>query len=107
MYESKREPGRKFGNSYVGRRFDDYEPKGQTEQPEVDSTPKEEGSSAADVAAAHGPAHSVTYTHDHEGNNHSVTSHHPDGHTHTGWHDTAALAYEAGGELAATSPSKR
>lgn len=33
-----------------------------------------------DLAAEHGPAHTVTINHDHEGGRHTVHSSHPDGH---------------------------
>jgi hypothetical protein len=117
MYESKREPGKKFGSSFVGKRFDSYaatpQP-GETNENEH-AEPQERGASAADVAKAHGPANTVHYVHDHEGNKHVVTSMHDDGYAHRAEHTSAAdaygdgqaLAYEAGGEEQATSPKKR
>src|SRR5271157_6302593 len=76
MYESKREPGRKFGSAWRGAKFDSYS---AGAQPKVESTPKEEGSSEADVAKAKSPATSFHFVHDHAGNKHTVTSTHEDG----------------------------
>jgi|SRR5271154_6092470 len=125
-YESKREPGRKFGSAFRGRKFDSYSP----EQPKVESTPEEHSSdkvnqsntgdtsknksSMSDHVATpsstvqdHGPAHTVHYHHDRENNKHTVTSLHPDGHSYSSEYDKDKLAYEAGGELSATDVKKR
>jgi hypothetical protein len=135
MYESTRTPGKKFGSSMVGKRYDSYS---AGDQPEVESTPKEHGSDQVNsndssdkmknvhaedahvetpsaTLAAHGPAHTIHYGHDHENNVHTVHSEHEDGHTTESSHSSTAdayghgkaLAYEAGGEEQATSPKKR
>lgn len=117
MYTSTTDPSRKFMNSFRGKKFDSYHaaPQPGEENENEHSTPQEAGSSAADVAKAHGPANKVEYVHDHEGNKHSVKSMHDDGFAHNAEHTSAAdaygdgkaLAFEAGGEEQATSPKKR
>ena len=127
MYNSKREPGRKFGSAFVGKRFDSYE---GGEQPKFDATPEEHSGdkvNAADsgdskksksaesdssphpseVVAEHGPAQVVTYHHDHDGGEHKVSSVHEDGHHHESVHSSAAEAYEEGGQLANTDVKER
>jgi hypothetical protein len=112
MYESKREPGRKFGSAWRGARFDSY---AAGVQPEAEATPQEKGSSSADVAKSHSPVTNVNFVHDHAGNKHKVTYTHEDGNTHETEHgsakeahDSAAqLALEAGGEDQATDVKKR
>ena len=111
-YESKTDPSRKFGSAFRGKRFDSYH---STPQPEVESTPKEEGSTSADVAKATSPVASVHFVHDHAGNKHSVTSTREDGTTNVvehgsakEAHDSAAqLALEAGGTEQASDVKKR
>lgn len=111
MYESKTDPSRKFGSAFRGKRFDDYH---ATAQPQVESTPREEGSSAADVAQATSPATSFHFVHDHANHKHTVTSTHEDGTTNVvehnspkEAHDSAAkLAVEAGGEDQAVDTKK-
>jgi hypothetical protein len=56
---------------------------------------------------SHGPAHTVHYSHNHDGNKHTVTSLHPDGSHYSSEHDNARDAYQAGGELSATDVKKR
>jgi hypothetical protein len=60
-----------------------------------------------EVVENHGPAHMVTYSHDHENGSHSVHSAHADGHTHYAEYKDPALAYEAGGELQASDVKRR
>ena len=109
MYQSKRDPSRKFGSAFVGKRFDSYT--GGTQPGEENSNehsdPQEAGSSADEVREAHGPAHQVVYHHDHENNEHKVTSFHDDGHMHQSVHSDAAQAYEEGGKLASTDVKQR
>ena len=134
MYESKREPGRKFMNSFVGKRFDSYSADAQPEaeakpekRRELDAEPHDATTTKSPSALetgvetpsatvqAHGPAQSVTYTHDHDGGSHKVQSTHSDGHTTESTHGSAAeayghgsaLAYEAGGKEQATDVKKR
>jgi hypothetical protein len=117
MYQSTTDPSRKFMNSFRGKKFDSYhaDPQPGEDNANEHSTPQEAGSSAADVAKAHGPAHTVEFVHDHEGNKHKVTSTHDDGYAHNVEHTSAAsaygdgkaLAFEAGGEEQSTSPKKR
>jgi hypothetical protein len=111
-YQSTTDSSRKFGSAFRGKRFDAYH---NGEQPEVSAEPKEEGSSAADVTKAHGPAHTIHIAHDHEGKKHVVSSEHEDGHTHETEHGSAKeahdsaeqLSLEAGGEEQASNVKKR
>lgn len=120
MFESKRTPGKKFGSAMVGKRYDaaGEEPKAESVQamgkPDMNKNsgaPK--GGNAVDqavdntempdlkqVAAEHGPAHTVHIKHDHAANKHHTTSHHDDGHVNESDHQTAEEAHEAGGNLA-------
>lgn len=109
MYESQREPGRKFGSSFVGKRFDSYsagKQPGESNDNEH-STPQESGSSTKEVTAAHGPAHQVTYKLDHDGGESKVKSFHDDGHEHESAYHSPAEAFQAGGELSATDVKRR
>jgi len=79
----------------------------QTKQPEqVLDQPGQGGEemggeeSGTEVAAAHGPAHEVHITHDHEGGAHHVHSVHPDGHEHHSDHGSAGEAHDHAKELA-------
>ena len=92
MYESKSEPGRKFGSAFRGKRFDDYH---ATPQPEMESTPREEGSSEADVNKARPAVTSVHFVHDHAGNKHTVTSTREDGTTEVVEHGSAIDAHDS------------
>ena len=111
-YQSNTDPSRSFGSAFRGKRFDAYH---STSQPEVESTPKVEGSTSADVEKATSPATSFHFVHDHAGNKHTVTSTHEDGTSNVvehgsakEAHDSAAqLALEAGGENQATDVKKR
>jgi hypothetical protein len=111
MYQSKSEPNRSFGSAFRGKRFDAHH---AGEQPEVESTPKEEGSTSADVAKVTSPVVAVHFVHDHAGNKHTVTSRREDGTSDVvshgsakEAHDSAAqLALEAGGEDQNVSPKK-
>lgn len=109
MYQSKRDPSRKFGSAFVGKRFDSYsagEQPGEENENEH-AEPQETGSSAADTAKAHGPAHQVTYKLDHEGGESKVSSFHGDGHEHNSSYKSPAEAFQAGGELSATDVKRR
>jgi len=111
MYQSKTGSNRSFGSAFRGKRFDSYH---DGAQPEVESTPKEEGSTSADVAKATSPVVAVHFVHDHAGNKHTVTSRREDGTSDVvshgsakEAHDSAAqLALEAGGEDQNVSPKK-
>ena len=96
-YESKTDPSRKFGSAFRGKRFDSYH---ATDQPEVESTPKEEGSTQADVAKATSPATSFHFVHDHDGHKHTVTSTHEDGTTNVVEHGSAKEAHDSAAQLA-------
>ena len=112
MYQSKSDPSRSFGSAFRGKRFDAYH---DGAQPAVESTPKEEGSSQADVEKATSPVTAVHFVHDHAGNKHTVTTKHEDGTSNVvehgsakEAHDSAAqLALEAGGEEQASDVKKR
>jgi hypothetical protein len=97
MYTSKTDPSRKFGSAFRGARFDDYH---ATPQPEMESTPKEEGSSDADVAKAHSPVTSFHFVHDHTGHKHSVTSTREDGTTEMVEHNSPKEAHDSAAKLA-------
>jgi hypothetical protein len=111
MYQSKTDSNRSFGSAFRGKRFDSYH---DGAQPEVESTPKEEGSTSADVEKATSPVVAVHFVHDHAGNKHTVTSRREDGTSDVvshgsakEAHDSAAqLALEAGGEDQNVSPKK-
>jgi hypothetical protein len=97
MYQSNTDPSRKFGSAFQGKRFDSYH---STDQPEVASTPKEEGSSQEDVAKATSPVASFHFVHDHAGNKHSVTSTREDGTTERVEHGSAKEAHDSAAQLA-------
>ena len=105
----------------------DYEAPGQ---PEPKSTPMEHGSDKVNAPASdeshdnprdteaeagtpseavqhHGVASQVTYTHDHDKGEHTVHAKFEDGHEHHAAFTDPALAYEAGGELQASSVKRR
>lgn len=103
MYESKSEPGRKFGSAFRGKRFDDYH---ATPQPEMESTPREEGSSEADVNKARPAVTSVHFVHDHAGNKHTVTSTREDGTTEVVEHGSAKEAHDSAAKLAVEEGGK-
>ena len=112
MYQSNTDPSRKFGSAFRGKRFDAYH---DGAQPEVESTPREEGSTTSDVEKSKSPVASFHFVHDHDGHKHTVTSTREDGTTdvveHNSpkeAHDSAAkLALEAGGEEQASDVKKR
>src|SRR5271166_5707585 len=109
MYQSKRDPSRKFGSAFVGKRFDSYT--GGTQPGEENSNehsdPQEAGSSVDEVREAHGPAHQVTYHLNHDGGESKVRSFHGDGHVHESAYKSPAEAFEAGGELQASDVKRR
>jgi hypothetical protein len=94
MYESKREPGRKFGSAFVGRRHDEAhsEPKARTESVDVKAPHA--------VVEEHGAATKVEVTHDHEGGKHSLKSQHPDGFENASEHSSPKEAYDEATKLA-------
>jgi len=96
-YKSNTDPSRSFGSAFRGKRFDSYH---STPQPEVESTPKEEGSTQADVEKATSPVSSVHFVHDHNGNKHSVTSTREDGTTSVVEHGSAKEAHDSAAQLA-------
>lgn len=97
MYQSKTDPSRKFGSAFRGARFDSYH---STPQPEVESTPRTEGSTEADVAKARPAVTSVHFVHDHAGNKHTVTSTREDGTTEVVEHGSAKEAHDSAAKLA-------
>jgi hypothetical protein len=97
MYQSKTDPSRKFGSAFRGARFDSYH---DGSQPEVESTSKDTGSSAADVEKAHSPVTSVHFIHDHDGNKHTVTCTHEDGTSNVVEHGSAKEAHDSAAQLA-------
>ena len=96
-YQSNTDPSRSFGSAFRGKRFDAYH---STPQPEVESTPKEEGSSEADVEKSKSPVASVHFVHDHEGNKHTVTSTREDGTSDVVSHGSAKEAHDSAAQLA-------
>jgi hypothetical protein len=100
-FESKREPGKKFGSVYQQRRFDSY---GATEQPAGKES--NEKAESQDTGTEKRAAH-VHYSHDHDGGKHKVTKTHEDGSQTTSEYNSAAEAYEAGGTEQATDVKKR
>ena len=97
MYQSKTDPSRKFGSAFRGSRFDSYH---ATPQPEEEATPREEGSSQADVEKAKSPATSFHFVHDHAGKKHTVTSTHEDGTSNVVEHGSAKEAHDSAAQLA-------
>lgn len=102
MYESKREPGKKFGSIYAGKRFDSYadgaQPGEENENEHAES--KGTGSSEADVKKATSPATSFHFVHDHDGHKHTVTSTHEDGTTQMSEHNSPSEAHDSAAKLA-------
>ncbi len=126
MYESKKTPGKKFGNIFAGRKYDEQHSEDGVhtlgeEKPEHEAaeTPEfeageHEGAKEGEeqhegeehpVVAEHGKAHKVIIHHDHEAGRHTVTSHHKDGHMHTVTHDAAHKAHDEARKLAAVPPA--
>ena len=101
MFESKREPGKKFGSAYRQKKFDSYsageQPSGNESNQKAESQ-----DTGTEKRATH-----VHYAHDHEGGKHTVTKTHEDGSQMTTSHPSAAEAYEAGGVEQATDVKKR
>lgn len=113
--------GTKFGSAYKAKRYDSYHAGDQPSKDNANShaesvhhgeekdektvTAPAEDKSGVDTPSAtveaHGPAHTIVYSHDHEGSNHTVTSHHDDGHQHESAYKSPAEAFQAGGELSA------
>jgi hypothetical protein len=123
MYESKREPGKKFGSIYAGRKFDSYDAGKQPgeENENEHSTPKEHGkdkvnTSGADktphdkrnvsasvedpsaTVQAHGAAHTTHITHSEDGS-HRVNSEHSDGYHGESEHSSADEAHNHAEQL--------
>lgn len=96
-YQSNTDPSRKFGSAFRGKRFDSYH---STEQPQVEDTPKEEGSTSEDVEKSKSPATSFHFVHDHAGNRHTVTSTHEDGTSNVVEHGSAKEAHDSAAQLA-------
>jgi len=126
MYESKKNPGKRFGSAFVGKRYDEAHSEdglhklGAEETPEHEAkeTPEfeageqegaeehkpemeEEGQGEEEkVASEHGPAHKVVIHHDEKAGRHTVQSHHKDGHVHSKVHAHAHEAHAAANKLA-------
>jgi hypothetical protein len=115
MYESKTEPGRKFGSAFRGKRFDSYHDEAQ---PKVEATPVHHGEEKDEktvTGGSHSPVVDFHIVHDHEGKKHSVTSTREDGSSSATEHGSAKeahdsaeqLALEAGGTEQASDVKKR
>lgn len=109
---------RKFGSSYVAKRYDaahSEEPSDEKdakkklgnvledkaadlaeETGEKKNNPAEEKGEQHPVVAQHGKANSVHIKHDHVANKHHVTSTHDDGHTNESDHQTSEEAHKEG-----------
>jgi len=102
-FQSTTDPNKKFSSVFKQRRYDSYHAGEQTagNNENEKAEPQESGASAADVVKAHGPAHEVRYTLDHEKGEHTVESDHEDGHKTSKAYHSPAEAFQQGGELAA------
>lgn len=108
MYESKQTPGKKFGNGFVGKKYDEMhapaekEPSGKMESAVTDNkeTEKQEGMEGHPVVTAHGKATEVHTTHDHAAKKHHVHTKHEDGFENHSDHESPEEAHEEGGKLA-------
>ena len=58
------------------------------------------------MAAEHGPAHTVHIAHDHEAGRHDVHSMHPDGHEHRATHSSAMHAHHHAMHAAGLNPAE-
>lgn len=111
--------GKKFGNAFVGKRRDREHgkevsmPHGTSHVPATrkeDTEPMDKAMGKAktsehveapkphEVVAEHGPAHTVTVTH--EGGKHSVETEHKDSHVHEAEYDSPEEAHKAAKQLA-------
>ena len=116
-FESKVTPGKKFGNGFKQKKYDEMHGKGgamesavheASESPEFEKGEQEGAQEPSEgnghpVTSAHGPAVEVHIHHDHEGKKHHVQSKHKDGHTHLSEHQTPEEAHSEGGKLAGVS----
>jgi len=124
-----------YGSAYRTKKYDEFHPKSveptknasedtTTDSPEKfdayadgkqpgetndneHSTSQESGADAEDVVKAHGPASEITFKHDHDNGQHTISVTHPDGHKHESVYSDAAEAYEVGGKYANTDVKKR
>lgn len=113
MFESKVTPGKKFGNGFKQKHYDEMHGKEDSEAAhEVNETPEfeageqegaEEGQDVHPVVAQHGPATEVHTQHDHVNKRHHVHTKHEDGHENHSDHQSAEEAHEEGGKLAGIS----
>jgi hypothetical protein len=103
MYESKTEPGRKFGSAFRGKRFDSYHAGEQPHDTNANerATPQDTGTEER--------AHAVhTHVcHDHDNGKHTRTETMADGTSNTSVHSSAAEAYMRGGDEQATNVKRR
>lgn len=114
MYESKHSPGKKFGNAFQGKHYDEMhapaekEPSGKMESAIEDNkeTEKQEGMEGHPVVAAHGKATEVHIHHDHAAGKHHVHSKHEDGHNNLSEHESPEEAHEEGGKLSGVDVKK-
>lgn len=102
MYESKTEPGRKFGSAFRGKRFDSYHG-GEQPSGHENNTKSE----PANLSGDKGDCAHVLYSHDHENGVHTVTKVYANGEKEASAHNSAKEAYEAGGTEQATDVKKR
>lgn len=122
MYESKRQPGKKFGSIYAGRKFDSYsggeQPSEVNENSHAD--PKEHGEDKVNsmgdktphdkrnvsahaeepsaTVQAHGAAHTTHISHNEDGTHH-VNSEHNDGFRSESEHGSADEAHSHAEQL--------
>ena len=96
MHETK-DGNKKFGSSYVAKRYDSYH--GGEQPGEVNEN---EHAEPKNLSGDKGDPHTVIYSHDHDMGKHNVAKHYDDGTKEESVHSSAAEAYEAGGTKQAT-----
>lgn len=100
MFEAK--DGKKFGNAFRQKKYDSVHAGAEKKEPTAaePTEEKQEEKGQHPVVQAHGKAHKVEITHDHEAGKHHVHSRHEDGHDNLSEHGSAQEAHEEGGKLA-------
>jgi hypothetical protein len=104
--QAKRVPGRAQGDGKQPvSKFSKPEPARQpTAEPVSASTHSEDNQDPMQTVEAHGPAQEVTVKH--EGDQHTVTSTHADGHKHHSKHASAEEAHQAASQLSGAGPQQ-
>ena len=116
-FESKVTPGKKFGNGFKQKKYDEMHGKGgametavheSNESPEFEKGEQEGAKEPNEggghpVVAEHGKAVEVHIHHDHTKGKHHVHTKHEDGHTNMSEHQTPEEAHSEGGKLAGVS----